>query len=227
MNLANGGAHPSGVEALIGALDPDILAAQELAPEQASVIGRLLPFGRLDPARNGTGMGLALRDPARVWRLPMPGRDAYIADVALPDPTGRATGLEVINVHLAAPHVPPLWRTLAHRRAQLRVLSAHLDAARRPRAVVGDLNSTPAWPAYRRLRSRLADAAAEAAQRLAVRPARTWGPTPRGPRLFRIDHALVHDVVVGHVGVQRIPGSDHCALLVDLTANPNGDAARR
>jgi len=29
------------------------------------------------------------------------------------------------------------------------------------------------------------------------------------------------------VDVQPIPGSDHCALLVDIAASPTGDGARR
>ena len=217
MNLANDRARLSGIATLLEKLDPDVVAAQELSPRQADLLGRLLPFGKLDPAHDYTGMGIALRHPAITWRLPMPYRDAYVAEIPLPERAGDGDGIEIINVHFAAPHIRPFRVAQARRRGQLRALVAHLDTARRRRAVVGDLNATPLWPVYWRLRMRLGDAAVEAARRRGGRPARTWGPRPDSPRrLLRIDHALVHAIRVLDVAVHPIPGSDHSALLVDL-----------
>jgi len=124
--------------------------------------------------------------------------------------------VEIVNVHFAAPHMLPVRLALARRRSQLRMLVTHLDAARRPRAVVGDFNATPSWPVYRRLGARLGDAAVEAARRRGTRPARTWRPFPGSPRLLRIDHALVEALRVLDVAVHPIPGSDHSALVVDI-----------
>jgi endonuclease/exonuclease/phosphatase (EEP) superfamily protein YafD len=81
--------------------------------------------------------------------------------------------------------------------------------------LVGDQNTTPRWPAYRRLASTLTDAALETARREGRRPGRTWG-LRYGPRLLRIDHALVAGVTVDDVQVLPIAGSDHHALVVDV-----------
>jgi len=216
MNLANGRAHLSAIQTLLEELVPDVVAAQQLSPPQAELVGRLLPFGKLDPARDHTGMGIALRLPAMTWQLPMPYRAAYLAEIPLPERGSDGDAVEIINVHFAAPHMQPVWRTLARRRGQLHALLDYLDAVRRPRAVVGDFNATPMWPVYRRLRARLADAAVEAARSRGVRPARTWGLVSRSPRLLRIDHALVHAIRVLDVTVCPMPGSDHHALVVDL-----------
>jgi endonuclease/exonuclease/phosphatase (EEP) superfamily protein YafD len=223
MNLANGRADVSGIAALLESLEPDVVVVQELVPRQAELLGSLFPFGKLDPGSDDTGMGIALRHPASTWRLPMPFRDAYVAEILLPAWTAYGDGVQIINVHLAAPHIWPPGRTLARRRGQLQALEAHLDTGCRPRLVVGDLNSTPMWPAYRRLRFRLADAAMEAARRSGARPLPTWGPAPGALQLLRIDHALVQGLGVGGVEVHRIPGSDHSALLVEIIPD-GGDA---
>jgi endonuclease/exonuclease/phosphatase family metal-dependent hydrolase len=81
---------------------------------------------------------------------------------------------------------------------------------------VGDLNSTPRWPAYRRLAGELYDAAVIAAARSGRAPAPTWGPTPRSPRLLRIDHVLTSACDVLDFQVVPVAGSDHSAVLADL-----------
>jgi endonuclease/exonuclease/phosphatase (EEP) superfamily protein YafD len=216
-NLLNGGADPAAFADLIEALKVDAVAVQELSPEQARAIERALPFGKLEPARDYGGMGIALRDPGNVWRLPLAGRGAFVAEVTPRDvPIG--SGIELINVHIIAPHVWPVARSLRHRREQLEGLERYLDASRRrPRAIVGDYNSTPIWGVYRRLAARLGDAAVEAARGRGGRPARTWGPWPGAPRMLRIDHALVSELTVRDCRALAIRGSDHSALLVDLS----------
>jgi endonuclease/exonuclease/phosphatase family metal-dependent hydrolase len=216
MNLANGRARLSGLATLLEELAPDVVATQEMSPPQADLLGRLLPYGKLDPALDHTGMGIALRHPAVTWQITMLYRAAHVAEIRLAGREGHPEVVEVVNVHFAAPHMLPLRLAQARRRSQLRTLLTHLDATRRPRAVVGDLNATPSWPVYRRLTSRLSDAALEAARRRGARPARTWGPFPGSPRLLRIDHALVEALRVLDVAVHPLPGSDHSALLVDI-----------
>lgn len=216
-NLWNGRADPDRFEELLRALDLDAVAVQELAPEQARAIERVLGHGKLEPAVDHCGMGIALRHPAAIRRLSLPNRDVWIAELEPGDWPGLPETLELLNAHVLAPIDRPLWRTLAVRRAQLRGLLAYLDAAApRPRILVGDLNSTPIWPVYRRLAERLEDAALRAAQRSRRRLARTWGPRPNGPRLLRIDHVLVRGLEVTEVDVIRIPGSDHSAVLCEL-----------
>jgi endonuclease/exonuclease/phosphatase family metal-dependent hydrolase len=237
-NLLNGRADPAAFADLVAGLDADAVAVQELAPPQAAALARVLPHGRLDPRWNHLGMGIALRAPAPVDLVSLPYRPAYVARLGGPGPRpagepaapgpagGRPPALEILNVHLAAPHVRPLTRALGVRRGQVAGLTAYLAAAPAcARVLVGDLNSTPLWPAYRRLTARLADAARVAAAGNGHRPARTWGPWPGAPRLFRIDHALVEGLGVGACRVLPVRGSDHSAVVVDLEPWPPAGAA--
>ncbi len=212
-NLANGRAHADAFAALVDDVAPDVVVVQELDPGQAEALARVMPFGKLEPARDHHGMGIALREPGTIRRLPLPYRGAFVAELPL---AGDDT-LEVVNLHLAAPHVQPLPRRLRERRGQLRDVLAYLDATpRRRRILAGDLNATPLWPAYRRLRARFDDAAIEAARRLGRRPARTWGPWPGSVRLLRIDHVLVRGLIAREARVLPLRGSDHSALLAEL-----------
>src|SRR4029453_15791368 len=144
-----------------------------------------------------------------------PYRSAFVAD--LPGPEDDQP-IEVMNVHLAAPHVRPVVQRLQERRGQLRDILPHLAGKPRRRPIVaGAPNATPLWPAYRRLRTRFDDAAAEAARRIGRRPGRTWGPWAGSVRLLRIDHILVKGLVAAGTRVLPLRGSDHSALVADLT----------
>jgi endonuclease/exonuclease/phosphatase family metal-dependent hydrolase len=122
-----------------------------------------------------------------------------------------------LNVHVQAPHWMTSWRCFGHRSGQLRGVVRHLAASpHRRRVLVGDLNSTPIWPLYRRLAARMHDAAVLAARRHGRSVEPTWGPWAGAPRLLRIDHALVHGVGVEDFRVVPIPGGDHSAIVVDL-----------
>jgi len=86
------------------------------------------------------------------------------------------------------------------------------------RVLVGDFNATPVWPVYRRIASVLSDAALMVARRRGERPRNTWGPWAGSPRLLRIDHAMVEGVGVEDLQVVHVPGSDHSAVVVDVTS---------
>jgi endonuclease/exonuclease/phosphatase (EEP) superfamily protein YafD len=209
-NLASGRADASSFARLAHALGADVVAVQELATVQAEALARVLPFGRLEV--RPYMMGIGLRQPSCVRRIALAGRDAYIAEV-----TSNASGevITVANAHIIAPHMGPPWKVAALRCRQIHGLETYLRSAPRPLVLVGDLNSTPLWPAYRRLSAFLTDAAAETARLERRRARRTWG-LRYGPRLFRIDHALVAGVIVEKVQVLPITGSNHYAVVVDV-----------
>jgi endonuclease/exonuclease/phosphatase family metal-dependent hydrolase len=218
-NLWNGGADPDAFAELVDALGADVVATQEMTPEQADALARVMPHGRLEPARDYNGMGLALRQPADVRHLPLPLRNARLVNLRWPGPSGTPLELEVLNVHVQAPHSPPHWQARAIRRGQVDGLLVHMQASpQRARVMVGDFNATPLWPVYRRLATHLTDAALAVAQRHGrpVRP--TWGPWPGAPRLLRIDHAFVSGLTVDDFQVLPIVGADHSAIVVDLAA---------
>ena len=218
-NLMNGRADPEAFADLVRRSDADVVAVQELSPEQARALGRVLPHGRLEPARDFTGMGIAVRHPAEFERVPLACRDARIARL---DPAvwPALTGvLEIVNVHIVSPtwwmHGRP---RLVRRREQLRGLLEYLDRTRgQTRAVLGDFNATPAWPLYRAVAERLEDLALTHARSRSARPARTWARWVGGPPLLRIDHCFGSGVRVDDFQVVAIRGSDHSGLVVDLS----------
>lgn len=215
-NLWNGRADAQAFAALVVRLGVDVAAVQELAPWQAEALAAVLPHGTLEPRLDFHGMGIASRMPIAVRRLNLPYRDARIAELTLAAPCGRPDALELVNIHVQAPHSLQAWTTVQHRRGQWRGLQRHLNAnPHRSRVVVGDFNATPLWPFYRRMRAHLRDAALLAPTRNGRAP-RTWGPRPGGPRLLRIDHAFVHRVEVLDFSVVEVVGGDHWAVVVDI-----------
>lgn len=219
-NLLRGRAEPQALAAQLAELGVDVACFQELGPQQAAAIERVLPHGKLEPASGRAdthGMGIAARCPIAIGRLALPRRDARIAQLHPSDWRNLRAPLELMNLHVQAPHTFPQWTALATRRAQLAALAAYLDARpQAPRVVAGDFNATPLWPVYRALAARIPDLVAEHAARRGEAAARTWGPWPGSPRLLRIDHVLGSGVLAADVRVLEIRGSDHSALLVDL-----------
>lgn len=220
-NLWAGAADPAALARQLQELEVDVCAVQELAPEQARAIASVLPHGKLEPDPDHHGGGIALRYPGVVRNLNLPLRDGRVVEL---EPEGWPQldhPVEVMNLHIQAPHAFPFWRALATRRGQLERVLAYLDG--RPQAsrvVVGDFNATPLWPVYRHLAQRLRDAGLLHASAQGSRPRATWGPSPRSPRLLRIDHAFVAGLQVEHFEVLTVAGSDHSGLLVELAPDP-------
>jgi endonuclease/exonuclease/phosphatase (EEP) superfamily protein YafD len=201
-----------GFRNLLEDLDPHVAVVQELSFLAADVLGGLLPHGMLVPEEGHDGRGLALKAPAQMERLPMAYRDALIARLEEPAWPGS---LEIVNVHMANPILWPPWESARLRSQQLDTLIAHVESPG-TRLVAGDFNASPAWPVYRRLAARLDDAALVVARERRKRPVRTWGATPRTPRLLRIDHVFVEGLRPLNTEVVTIPGSDHSGLLVEV-----------
>lgn len=216
-NLLLGRADVGALAELLRELDPDVVALQEFAPQHEAAVRDLLPHGQA-PLPESPMMALALRHPAKVERVPGAPQNVFRARLEPDTWPGLPHAFEVLVSHINAPHQFPPWRTFPTRRAQVRSLLRHIAAEPAlPRILVGDLNATPRWPAYTRLCQALEDAAVVASQGHGRPPQATWAPRPSGPRWLRIDHALTRGVTVESVRVVPVAGSDHAALVVDLS----------
>jgi endonuclease/exonuclease/phosphatase (EEP) superfamily protein YafD len=208
---------PAALMRALEEVQPDVLAVQELGPEQAEAIASVLPHGLLDPRDDYEGMGIALLHPAPVTSIALPRRDARVARLAPGTWPGLEAPVEIVNVHVLAPHALPPWRTWQTRFRQVRGLVRWLDAnPHGARVVCGDLNATPAWPAYRRFAERLTDVVRAHAERSGSKPAATWGPWHGAPRLLRIDHVFASGGRVIDLRTVPLRSSDHSALVVDF-----------
>jgi endonuclease/exonuclease/phosphatase family metal-dependent hydrolase len=212
-NLGQGAVEPQSFAGRVKAIGPDVVAVQEVSQEQAAALVRVLREGDAAPGGGPRDVAIFLRGSAKAYPLSLGHGTAWVAEAAV-----EGGSIEVINMHVRAPNMLPLWRSARYRRRQLRAIEAYLDGMPpRPRVLVGDLNSTPLWPFYRRLARRLDDAALVVARRAGVRPSPTWGPWVGGPRLFRIDHIFVEALVVEDLRVIPIEGGDHSAVVADLS----------
>lgn len=229
-NLWWGKADCDGLIDLIRRHQIDVFAAQELGYENAEAIASELPFGALEPAPSESGfqgMGIALRKPAVYSQVPLDCRPARRVVLDPGEWDGLLRPLDLVNVHLQAPHSMSPFPSFRVRGNQAKGLERFIDAEPSDaRLVVGDYNATPAWPLYKRLARGFSDAAVLCAQKEGRATERTWGPTADGPRLFRIDHALVRGLHVENFRVIDIPGSDHSGLLFDCAPAPLSDDRR-
>lgn len=221
-NLLHGRADVSALSEQLNTLAPDIVALQEFTPQHIDAVRALLSHGEA-PLAASRGMALALRHPASLEAVSRAGAGVFRALLEPDSWPGLPAPLEVLASHIRAPHSFPPWRTFAARRAQVRGLMSHIEQnPSLARVLVGDLNSTPRWPAYRLLSGALEDAAVVAAQQRGRQPQATWSPRRHGPRWFRIDHALVRGVRVQDLRVVRVVGSDHAGLVIDLCLARSG-----
>jgi endonuclease/exonuclease/phosphatase family metal-dependent hydrolase len=217
----NGRADPEAFADLVRSSGADVVVVQELSPEQARALGSVLPHGRFEPARDFTGMGIALRHPAAFDRVALRYRDARIARLDPAHWPALTGGLEIVNVHMASPGFgKQAWTRFSHRRDQCRGLVEYLDETPgRTRAVLGDFNATSSWPLYRVVAGRLEDLALSHARSRGAKPARTWARWVGGPPLLRIDHCFGSGLRVDDFQVVAIRGSDHSGLVVDLSVD--------
>lgn len=240
-NLLNGRANMEMLLDLVTSLEADVVALQEVSPGQVDCLSNLLPHGEIVPHHNYVGMALMTRRPVTVERIPLTWAFGQTARLRPADWPELGASLEITNLHVAAPHMyrpaPGIylrWRQMQEFSAYLaradaegmtrersrQLHSAPAGAARAAnvaRVLVGDFNSTPYWPWYRRIASQFTDAAVTVAKvrGRALRP--TWGPWPGSPKLFRIDHGFVRGVEVEDFRIFEIEGSDHSALAMDVS----------
>ncbi len=244
-NLLNGRANMDVLLELFTSLAADVVALQEVSPGQVDCLRGLLPHGEIVPHHNYVGMALMTRRPVAIERIPLAWAFGQTARLDTENWPEIGSALEITNIHVAAPHLyrpaPGFflrWRQLQEFCAYLEAADARggldLPGSARPprtgpqerssaarsapaRVLVGDFNSTPYWPWYRRMASQFTDAAVTVAKARGVSLRSTWGPLPGGPKLFRIDHGFVRGVEVEDFRVLEIEGSDHSALAMDVS----------
>lgn len=216
-NLLGDRADPVAFAEIVEALEVDVACVQELGPRLAKAVGRVLPEGALEPNDWNRGMGIATRHPVEVTQFPLPKRDGWAAKLTPARWRALHTPIEIVNLHVMGPHTWPYFPREHTRRGQLIGLLDYLDRdPQLPRAVLGDFNSSPIWPFYRRVAARLTDASVAAHG--GEGRCRTWPhwPSVGTAGLLQIDHCFVSKLRALSVKAVKVPGSDHLALCVDL-----------
>ena len=225
-NLWFGRADSDALVSLIREQDIDVFCCQELGFENAEAIASELPHGCLEPHETFQGMGIALRRPGDYSHIPLDFRPARRVLLDPADWPGLDRPLDLVNVHFQAPHSLIPFPSLLVRRRQIDGLESFFASEPSDaRLVVGDYNSTPAWPLYRRIARYMDDGAVLAAQREGRVAAPTWGRKCGSPRRLRIDHAMVCGLDVERFRVIPIPGRDHSGLLFDCLQSEASEVA--
>jgi endonuclease/exonuclease/phosphatase (EEP) superfamily protein YafD len=194
---------------LLLAQEADVLGVVELTIELQRELQDAYPYRVTETVgRLAFGIGLFSRYPIR---------DAVCLEVdwsvlinaVIDTPDGP---LRVLVLHPA----PPVGSSgFANRNAVLKQASQIASFATEPVLLMGDLNCSPASPAWRRL---LRDAALHPSQSIA----RSW-PAPIAATGIAIDHILTSEgLALSAITPLRLPGSDHMAIsaLVAPTASP-------
>ncbi len=233
-NLFSGRADPVALADLIEELAVDVACVQELSPRIADALSRFLPGGQLGPNEIGRGLGIACRHDAEVKQFSLPKRDGWVARLSPTSWSQIGEPIEIVNIHIMGPHTWPYFPRRHTRQGQLSGLLNFLAREPRiPRAILGDFNSSPIWPLYRRLAAQLTDSVVVSTRRGSDRYL-TWPHLPsiglKG--LFRIDHCFLSNLTALDVEVVSLPGSDHLGLCVDVileetTSDQSGSAAAR
>ncbi len=209
MNVYNGGPDTAAFASALEIAEPDVVAVQELTEPIAEVLEKWSSDHLLDPRDDTTGLGLASRLPAAVERLEFPHRDPVRARIDA-SAEGLAT-VDVVNAHIVNPIARPVLESRRLRRQELAALIDLFGGSDDPIVLVGDLNSSPAWPLYRKLAEVATDGAVEAGT-----ARRTWGYYPNSPAMLRIDHVFTRGVRCLSTRLVRLPGADHRGVVADI-----------
>ncbi|MFI6927797.1 endonuclease/exonuclease/phosphatase family protein [Nonomuraea spiralis] len=212
INMLFGRADPQVIVDLVREFRPDVLSTQELTPSavaemDAAGLKELMPHRMLEDEWDAGGSGLYSRHPLQpLWDLVPPvGHKMPAAMVSLPG--GKP--IEFVDVH---PY-PPLGSAVVNWNEALSALpSADRETVR---ILAGDFNASLDHASLRRLLSR---GYKDAADQVGAGLIPTWPANKRVPPIITIDHVLVDERVgVREVSVRDVPGTDHRAVLAELT----------
>jgi endonuclease/exonuclease/phosphatase (EEP) superfamily protein YafD len=214
-NLLGQRCDPDALGEILDRLRPDVVLTQEMGPDSARVIADRYPSHDLHPSLEYEGRGVASHLPMQCGSLDLPWRAGTWAWV---DVEGRQVLLA--GVHMPNPITLPWWRSVRERGEQFDALSKWVEKTvgeGSALAIAGDMNASPAWPLYHRLAANWDDLVLDGAERNERRPEPTWAWRPGWPRVLRIDHVFGRGLIASGVQVVTIGGSDHAAVVVDLT----------
>lgn len=212
INMLFGRADIDTIMRLVREFDPDVLSTQELTPGavadlDAAGLKDLMPHRVLEDEWSAGGSGLYSKHEMRQLPdvVPPVGHKMPVALVSLPggDP------IEFVDVH----PFPPLGPNVVQWNEALAALpSASPD---RLRILAGDFNASLDHAALRKL---LARGYKDAADQVGAGLIPTWPANKRVPPIITIDHVLVDQRMgVREVSVRDVPGTDHRAVLAELT----------
>ena len=209
-NLYTGRAIVSSFADILDRERPDVLVGQEVGTDVAALLERRFSHGVVvGDDSNHTGRAMVSSAPLAVGELEMVHRPGLRARLDI-----NGVGVELIGIHLANPVMGPA--AIVARKRQVDSVLGHIDSHGTPAIVVGDMNATPVWPAYRRLRTRLRDGVADSSRQSGDPLRRTWAVRPGWPPMLRIDHMLTAGVRLEQVSVHQVDGSDHLAVAATL-----------
>ncbi|MGW0804417.1 endonuclease/exonuclease/phosphatase family protein [Nonomuraea sp. NPDC002799] len=212
INMLFGRADTATIMKLVREFDPDVLSTQELTPGavsdlDAAGLGELMPHRVLEDEWDASGSGLYSKHPLQPLGEAVQsfGHNMPAAVISLPG--GKP--IEFVDVH----PFPPLGRQVTDWNEALAALpSASSD---RVRVLAGDFNASLDHAALRKL---LARGYKDAADQVGAGLIPTWPANKRVPPIITIDHVLVdRRVAVREVSVRDVPGTDHRAVLAELT----------
>jgi endonuclease/exonuclease/phosphatase family metal-dependent hydrolase len=198
---------------LIDRVHPDLVFLQEMTEGAAGVLADRFDHHFLFPSEEFEGRGVASKHQAECGSVDLPWRPGTWAQVEVDGQTLIAAG-----VHMSNPIQFPWWRSVRERRDQVEAVLAWAERQEADALVIaGDMNASPIWPLYGRLAHRFDDLALTAAEEVGAKPEPTWGWRPGWPRMLRIDHVFGSGVKAVATQVEPVRGSDHHALIVDIT----------
>ena len=200
----------SSFAAVIDREEPDVVVCQEVGTDAARMLERRFSHGIVvGDDHHHTGRAMLSHHPIDVDEIDMAHRPGLAARLDV-----DGVGIELIGVHLANPVMG--IGAVRDRKRQVEAVLEHVDRRGTPAVVVGDMNATPAWPAYRRLRTRLRDGVSDARRQNGGVTERTWSIRPGWPAVLRIDHILTAGVRLEAVAVHQVAGSDHRAVAATI-----------
>ncbi len=224
-NLQYGTRTPSETAAALEGVTADVVALQELEPDNASAIEAdaaitaRYPYRAMAPRAGAWGVAVLSRYPIRDVEKAYP---PAVVEMIVDTPRGTVRVIDAHPNHAEIGTVTPLLLPMiydpANRNAEISIIRGRIDAALAAGErllVLGDYNTAPSEPEYRVLTAGLRDTHVEVGEG----PGWTWRPSridflPMG--FLRIDLQLTAGrILPASTAIDCSVSGDHCRLLGD------------